>query len=485
MNQIEEALLYATIMHTGATRKGTRIPYILHPAEVAQIVSTMTDDIDIITASVLHDVVEDTEGTLVEIEKRFGKRVAELVDADTEIRKEMDTWQVRKGRSIAKLQNTKDRGARMIWLGDKLSNIRSIHRQADEMGSDVWQLFHEKDPQLHRWYYKTIAEALEVDFNKTAAFKEFIRHINDIWPGTFSPEKTSFKEYRKMSLDGLEVIGKGAKSTVYRVDDELILKVYNDNYLFKDIERENRIAKKALIADIPTAISFGIVTIGDRYGLLFELINSSSVSELIAKDPANVATYAKIMADLALQIHKTKGDSMELPEYMPNVQQWVYEGIAYIDKDLTQKVNALLQTIPQAFTIIHGDFHTGNVMKQGNEFLLIDMDRLSICHPIIELSGIYTFYVALGELDPSVVESFMGFSYETAVKYFDLFMKYYMGAVSITRMREVKNMVALIAYVRMVRKCFKNGPDLSEKDQKACDYYVERIRELLEMPLSF
>lgn len=76
MNMLEEAIIYATVLHQGKVRKFTGIPYILHPMEVAQILSTMTNDQEIITAGILHDIVEDTDGTLAEIEKRFGKRVA-------------------------------------------------------------------------------------------------------------------------------------------------------------------------------------------------------------------------------------------------------------------------------------------------------------------------------------------------------------------------------------------------------------------------
>ena len=84
MNKLEEAIIYATILHQGNVRKFTSRPCILHPLEVAQILSTMTEDQDVITAGILHDIVEETDGTLEEIEKRFGKRVADLVSSDTE-----------------------------------------------------------------------------------------------------------------------------------------------------------------------------------------------------------------------------------------------------------------------------------------------------------------------------------------------------------------------------------------------------------------
>ena len=76
MNRIDEAIIYATVMRQGKVRKLGNTPFILHPLEVAQVLSTMTNDEDVITAGILHDIVEDTDGTLAEIEKRFGNRVA-------------------------------------------------------------------------------------------------------------------------------------------------------------------------------------------------------------------------------------------------------------------------------------------------------------------------------------------------------------------------------------------------------------------------
>ncbi len=120
MNMLEEAIIYATVLHQGKVRKFNGIPYILHPMEVAQILSTMTDDAEIITAGILHDVVEDTDGTLEEIEKRFGKRVALLVSSESEPKYPDEdpaaTWKRRKEESLLVLKNSTDIGVKMLWL---------------------------------------------------------------------------------------------------------------------------------------------------------------------------------------------------------------------------------------------------------------------------------------------------------------------------------------------------------------------------------
>ncbi len=484
MNSIEEAIIYATIMHQGKIRKIGGTPFILHPLEVAQIIATMTDDEAVITAGVLHDIVEDTDGTLSEITARFGDRVASLVSSETEIRTPGEdkklSWKRRKEESLTVLKNSTDIGVKMLWLADKLSNIRSLADNYSEKGDAIWSQMNQDDPKMHHWYYKSIAESLEMDLNRTGAFKEFLKHINFIWPGTFESEKERYKKLRSYSVDGCKVIGQGAKGTVYRYDDELIIKVYNSNNTYKDIERENYLARKAFIAGIPTAISFGIVTVGDRYGSMFELLNSCSVSQLIARDPNRVEFYGKLMAHLAHIIHSTNADGMNLPDYTEEVGNWIDGGIAHVDDKLAQKVHQLVSDMQHPDTMIHGDLHTGNVMIQEGEPILIDMDNLSVCNPIVEISGLYMFYVGFGELNKEVIESFMGFSYETAKEFFSQFMKAYLNTDDEARIQEVTDKASLLTYARLVRRVYKKGSDLSPEDAAARDYYMDKIYMLAD-----
>ena len=135
--------------------------------------------------------------------------------------------------------------------------------------------------------------------------------------------------------------------------------------------------------------------------------------------------------------------------------------------------------------MIHGDFHTGNVMLQNEEPFLIDLDRLSTCHPIVELCGLYMFYVAFGEIDPNMVESFMEFSYPTAKEFFNRFMHYYLKTDDEKRIQEVVDKSALLCYVRLIRRCYKAGTNLSKADAEARDYYMKKIYELKEKVDSF
>ncbi len=484
MNKIEEAIIYATVMHQGKVRKLGNTPYILHPLEVAQILSAMTNDQDIITAGILHDIVEDTDGTLEEIETRFGERVAFLVSSESENsypgESKDASWKRRKEESLKVLKNTDDQGVRMLWLADKLANIRSLASGYSEYGEQLWESFHQRDPEMQHWYYRTVAEQLELSLNKTGAFKEFIKHINFIWPGSFDSDKARYRKYREVSVDGCKRIGSGAKGDVYRYDDELVIKVYNRNNTYSDVEREIAMARKAFILGVPTAISFGIVSVGDKYGAMYELVDSETISSYIANNPSQVEVYAKMMAELAHIIHSTEVTAEDgFPLATDRVRDYIEGGIGHEDLALAAKVNALLSALPDTDTLLHGDFHTGNVFLQRGEPLLIDMDRLAVGHPIIELSDLYYFYVILGEEAPTVVEKFMGFSYDTARRFMRLFLKYYLGTEDEERLSEVERKASIIGYSRLIRKIRKKRKTV-DSDRLLIRQCVEKIADLTD-----
>ena len=176
MELVSEAIAFAVKAHDGMRRKKSDIPYILHPMEAAVIVGTMTDDQNLIAAAALHDVVEDAGITIDEIEERFGTRVRELVASETEDKRSdippAETWRIRKEESLAVLKNTDDIGVLMVWLGDKLANMRAIYRDFKVEGEAMWQRFNQKDAKEQAWYYRSIAN-LTARLSDTSAWLEY------------------------------------------------------------------------------------------------------------------------------------------------------------------------------------------------------------------------------------------------------------------------------------------------------------------------
>ena len=184
-NLLEDAVAFAAEKHAGKFRKGSKLPYIVHPMETSAICASFTDDAEVLAAAVLHDVVEDAGVAVEELERKFGSRVASIVAGESEDKREgvpaAQTWKVRKLEGIEHMRNADDIGVKMVCLGDKLSNIRSIQRDFEELGDEVWQRFNQKEPAEHAWYYSTIADVLEADLGNTEAWREYCVRVGKVF----------------------------------------------------------------------------------------------------------------------------------------------------------------------------------------------------------------------------------------------------------------------------------------------------------------
>lgn len=182
---LNRALIFAVNAHTGMVRKGTDTPYIVHPMEAVVIVASMTSDKEVIAATVLHDVVEDTGHTIEDIKKEFGDRVAGLVASESENNRpelpEEETWKIRKEETLEHLKNASIE-TKMATLGDKLSNIRAIYRDYLKLGDKLWDRFNQKDKSEHTWYYSSIADLLS-GLRKYPAWKEYKDLVNKVFGG--------------------------------------------------------------------------------------------------------------------------------------------------------------------------------------------------------------------------------------------------------------------------------------------------------------
>ena len=172
---LDRAIAFATKAHEGQFRKGTQIPYILHPMEAAAIVGSMTTDEEVIAGAVLHDVVEDTETTVEDVIAMFGERIGSLVASESEDKRDNlpaeSTWKIRKQETLNHLV-TATVDVKMITLGDKLANIRAIYRDYQIIGDALWQRFNQKDKNEHYWYYSGIAKCIS-ELRNYQAYKEY------------------------------------------------------------------------------------------------------------------------------------------------------------------------------------------------------------------------------------------------------------------------------------------------------------------------
>ena len=180
---LDRAIIFAVHAHAGTERRGKGFPYIVHPMEAVEIVATITPDQELLAAAALHDTVEDTDVTVEELRAQFGERIASLVASESDVMpeglSEEESWHSRKQAAIDRLAAA-PHDAKIVALGDKLSNMRSIARDYAVKGDSLWNIFHTKDPREHEWHYRGLADSLR-ELSDTFAFQEFESLINQVF----------------------------------------------------------------------------------------------------------------------------------------------------------------------------------------------------------------------------------------------------------------------------------------------------------------
>ncbi len=180
---LDRAIIYAVKAHAGTERRGKGFPYIVHPMEAVEIVATITPDQELLAAAALHDVIEDTEVTVEDLRREFGDRIASLVAAESDVMvqgvSEEDSWHARKQAAIDRLAAA-PHDAKIVAMGDKLSNMRAIARDYAQKGDALWKIFHASDPGEHEWHYRGLAASLK-ELEGTFAYQEFVELIDRVF----------------------------------------------------------------------------------------------------------------------------------------------------------------------------------------------------------------------------------------------------------------------------------------------------------------
>ena len=294
----------------------------------------------------------------------------------------------------------------------------------------------------------------------------------------FTDMVTVEKAYKRMSVEGCEFIAKGANGAVYRYDNETILKTYFAKDALPEIKQERENARRAFVLGINTAIPYGIVRVGDSYGTVTELLNAENVTQLIRKDPENLEQPVKYYIDMLKNIHATEVEPGQVPDMKQTALAWADFVSEHIPEAQGKKLRALVEAVPQRNTLLHGDYHTNNIMVQNGEPLLIDMDTLCMGHPVFELGSMFNAFIGYSELDHQVTMDFYGYTHETAEKFWDMALKAYLGTEDEAVCRSVAEKAMIIGYTRMLRRAIRR-PNEADSPAK-----IARCKEMLAVLLE-
>ena len=294
----------------------------------------------------------------------------------------------------------------------------------------------------------------------------------------FTDMVTVEKAYQRMSVDGCEFIAKGANGAVYRYDDETIIKTYFAKDALPEIKQERENARRAFVLGVNTAIPYGIVRVGDGYGTVTELLNAVSVSKLIRQNPDDTSEAVKYYVDMLKSIHAIEVKDGEVPDMRETALDWANFVSAHIPAEQGNKLRALIEAVPKQNTLLHGDYHTNNIMVQNGEPLLIDMDTLCMGHPVFELGSMFNAFVGYSELDHQVTMNFFGYTHDTAGDVWDKSLKKYLGTDDDAVCQSVAEKAMVIGYTRMLRRAIRR-PEEADSPAK-----IARCKEALAQLLA-
>ena len=254
---------------------------------------------------------------------------------------------------------------------------------------------------------------------------------------------------RRVSVQGCEVIGRGANGVVYRLDPDTIIKVFRPDAGLSIVERERERARAALLKGLPTAIAYDVVKAGDCYGIVYEMINSRSLAQVLQEDEAHFERYAKAYASLFKEIHNTQGDL----QIFGRVKEIYEEAIDYCSDVYTaeelEKLRTLIRSVPDRTTLIHGDFHPKNIMLIDGELTLIDMGDMSLGDPVFDFLATAATQVNLVKLDPVFAQAFTGMPVLTVTRLWNTLLEEYFAGESRERIDQIDRRIAGLSKLKV------------------------------------
>ena len=285
------------------------------------------------------------------------------------------------------------------------------------------------------------------------------------------------KAYRKVSVEGCQVIGKGANGIVYRLDPDTVVKVYLNDDSLDVIQHEREVAKLAFVLGIPTAMSYDVVKVDNHYASMFEMLEADNISKKINREPDKIDEFAKASVDLLKKIHSVELKPGEMVDAKSDYLKRAERLQGHLAPEVYQKLCDLVKAIPENYHINHGDYHIKNQMflKSTGELMLIDMDTLCLGDPVFDFGSLFNAYVGREMVVPGNNKEFLGITAEQGKVFWNKTLEFYFGTTDKAKLEEIERRAMIVGELRLMAKAIKSykGTDYGEKQ-------IAGSKELLE-----
>ena len=289
---------------------------------------------------------------------------------------------------------------------------------------------------------------------------------------------------RRISVEGCRLIGKGGNGSVYRISEDEIIKVYTAKTPVESIDSERALARSAFVAGVPTAIPYDMVKVGDSYGIVFEMVKADVIAQKFMNEPEHFDAYAEKYAELFKTIHAVNLAGKGLPStsqiYLSDLSRL---GGWYDEKEM-DRLKWFIEQIPQRDTMVHGDFHTNNIMVQGDELLIIDMAEISCGNPIFDLASSYYAHMLNPRQDPGSVMKYLNVTPEIAMRLWSVMISRYFETDDPEKIERYNAIIEGFCLLKgaLIPAIWVNMPEEQKKAAVAAarKYFFPQMERLLE-----
>ena len=277
------------------------------------------------------------------------------------------------------------------------------------------------------------------------------RDVYDIFETTGFTELLDVKKaLRKVSLEGCEVIGRGGHGKVYRLDEETIIKVYHDNSPLSLIEKEREYAKNAFVHGVPSAIAYDIAETEEGCGLVFEMAGATTLGNYIMANPDKLYEYAVKFSKLLKTLNTTEADPALYGDIKDIYRGRLNKAAGYFTDEENALLEKILDSVPDGSGMIHGDYHTNNVMVQSDgELVLIDMADISRGNAIFDFAGSYLVMNMSGQSGDEMSLKVIGLDREKAKQVWDITLSTYFDTQDPKRLELLGNICGAFSLFRL------------------------------------
>lgn len=287
------------------------------------------------------------------------------------------------------------------------------------------------------------------------------------------------RQMRQLAIEGYEKIGEGAMGTVYRIDSDTIVKVYNLEDLC-NIEIEVAKAKDAFLLGIPTAIPFDIVKVGDKYGAVFELIKSTNCNEYFLRHLNQAEEFYKKYAEFIKSIHSVETKDNIFPKIKDMYLEQLKAVKNVLSDEVYYKLFEDLNKIADMYSVIHGDIQLKNLMISDEEIVLIDMETLSVGNPIFEFAGLYMTYILFNKQEPNNTEKFLGINKDTSSQLFYSTVRNYYNYLPYEEYNALLKQIEMLGDIRFLFLIYSVGIGIHELRETRIRDCVETLEKYVK-----